>query len=138
MRPGVLLTGLLVACLSTSPGSDSDSGLVITGPPDLSVVVVQSTYQEFAAPDGYHHSQYAIWVANLGDSTPHAGIVFGATGPVFIRTGTTLTRATAASISQGDAIEVWRTGSVSYGAVQAPPGAPCYQGLQIVIVRYTP
>jgi len=138
-RGTVLLTLLLVACQdSTSPGSSHESGLVVPGPPDLSVVVFQSTHQEFDAPDGKHHSQYAIWVGGLGTSSPDAGIVLGAAGPVFIRKGTTLTRTTAASIAPGDAIEVWRTGSVSYGAVQAPPGAPCYHGLQIVIVRYAP
>jgi hypothetical protein len=131
-----VLSALGVACLdSAAPDGVSDTGLVVPGTPDLTVVVFQSTHEEFNAPDGYHHSQYAIWVGGAGALNPDAGVVVGAGGPVFIRSAGELTRTTAAVITAGDTIQVWRSTSVSYGAAQAPPGAPCYEGLQIVIVR---
>lgn len=127
----LLLTALLTGC---QDGTGADTALELSGPPDLTAVVFQSTYESGPSPNGYI-SQYAVWLGAPGATSPDAGIVIGAATPVFVRSGATLTRTTAAAIASGDIIQLWRDASVAYGAVQAPPGQPCYRGEQIVIAR---
>ena len=130
----VLLGSFMFGCAESSSGPKSGDDPFVPGLPDLTVTVVQSTHEEFFAPSGFWISQYAIWIAGPGSPKADAGVVIGETGPVFISSRGTLTRTTAAAIAPGDTIQVWR-GSVAYGAAQAPPGTPCYEGLQIVVVR---
>jgi hypothetical protein len=127
----LLLTALLTGC---QDGTGPDTALDLSEPPDLTAVVFQSTYESGPSPNG-HISQYAVWIGAPGASNPNAGVVIGAATPLFVRSGATLTRTTAAAIASGDLIQLWRDASVAYGAVQAPPGRPCYRGEQIVIVR---
>jgi hypothetical protein len=128
----LVLTALLIGC-QDSAGPDTTT-LELSGPPDLTVAVFQSTHESGFFPGGYV-SQYAVWIGSPGATKADAGVVIGAATPVFVRSGGTLARTTAAAIVPGDVIQVWRDASVTYGAVQAPPGQPCYHGRQIVIVR---
>jgi hypothetical protein len=128
----MLLAALLIGCQDgTGPGTTT---LELPEPPDLTAAVFQSTHESGYFPGGYV-SQYAIWIGTPGATTPNAGLVVGAATPVFVRSNGRLVHATAAAIRPGDLIQVWREASVSYGAVQAPPGQPCYLGRQVIIVR---
>ena len=132
------LRRLLPLALSVLPacqdGTAAEAILVVPGPPDLRVAVFQSTHEDFISPAG-HVSQHALWIGLPSGTRPDAGLVVGSTTPVFIRENGGLSRTTGAAIMAGDLIEVWRDASVAYGAVQAPPGAPCYRSTQIVIER---
>ena len=123
-----------VQLLGCQDAAAPDTELPVTGPPDLAVVVFQSTHESMFSPAGYI-SQYAVWIGSRGAGDAEAGVVIGSAIPVFVRIKGKLTRAGGASIAVGDSIEVWRDGSVGYGAVEAPPGKPCYTGTQVVIVR---
>ena len=127
----LLLFTLLTGCQDSAA---PEVALVLPTPPDMVVIVFQSTHENFYSPVGYV-SQYAVWIGSYGVPRPEAGVVVSASTPVFIRERGGLTRATGAAINPGDVLEVWRDASVAYGAVQAPPGAPCYRGLQVVISR---
>lgn len=127
----VLLTALMLGC---QDGAEPDVSLTLTGPPDLTAVVFQTTYENGSSPEG-PLSQYAVWIGAPGGASADAGVVVGRDTPVFIRAGDRLMHATGGTIAVGDTIEVWRDESVAYGAVEAPPGAPCYRGTQIVILR---
>ena len=127
----LLLSALLTGC---QEGTAPETTLVLSAPPDLTVAVFQSTHESGPSPNGYI-SQYAVWIGNPGATSADAGVVVGAATPVFIRTHGALTRTTGAAIEPGDIIEVWRDSSVAYGAVQAPPGRPCYRGEQVLILR---
>jgi hypothetical protein len=54
---------------------------------------------------------------------------------VFVSSNGKLTRSSVAAIAVGDVIQVWRDASIAYGAVEAPPGKPCYTGTQVVLLR---
>jgi hypothetical protein len=127
----LLLTALLTGC---QDGAGPDTTLVLSGPPNVTAAVFQSTHESGPSPNGYI-SQYAVWIGNPGATSADAGIVVGAATPVFVRFRGELTRTTGATIKAGDIIQVWREASPAYGAVQAPPGRPCYYGKQIVIVQ---
>jgi hypothetical protein len=127
----LLLTTLIAGCQDeTGP----DTTLVLSRPPELTAAVFQSTHESGPSPNG-PISQYAVWIGSPGATNADAGVVVGAGTPVFVRSSGELTRTTGAAIAVGDLIEVWRDASVAYGAVQAPPGQPCYHGTQIVIAR---
>ncbi len=128
----LLLTVLLAGC---QDGTDPNTTLVLTRPPDLTATVFQSTHESGPSPNGGQISQYAVWIGSGGATTADAGVVVGTVVPVFVRSSGKLTRTTGAAIAAGDIIQVWRDASVAYGAVQAPPGQPCYRAMQIVIVQ---
>ena len=126
----LLLTAGAAACQSaTAP----DTSLLLSGAPDLVAVVSKTTYESGPTPGGYV-SQYDIWVAVRPSTAADAGVVVGTSTPVFLSRHGVLARTTGASISIGDSIQVWHDASVAYGAVESPPGAPCYTGTQIVIL----
>jgi len=127
----LMLTVLLAAC---QDGTGPNTALVLSRSPDLRAVVFQSTHESGPTPGGYV-SQYAVWIGSSGAPSADAGVVVGAVTPVFVRSSGKLTRTTGVAIAVGDLIEVWRDTSVAYGAVEAPPGKPCYEGTQIVIMR---
>lgn len=130
-----MLAPLLMAWIAgCRDGTGSNTELVLSGPADLTAVVFQSTHESGYAPGGYI-SQYAVWIGRPGATSPDAGVVVGTETPVFLSTAGELTRVTGADIAEGDMLQVWRDPSVAYGAVQAPPGRPCYLGLQVVIER---
>lgn len=131
---GSLLLLALTAVLGCQDNAAPDTLLAISGPPDLTAAVFRSTHEEFISPVG-PISQYAVWIGLPAGSRPDAGVLVGKTTPVFLRINGGLSQTTGASIRAGDLIQVWRKASVAYGAVQAPPGAPCYQATQIVIER---
>ena len=127
---------LLVLALATPACQDNagpDTTLAVAGPADLKATVFQSTHEEFISPVG-PISQYAVWIG-LPGTRPDAGVLVGAQTPVFLRINGALSRTTGAAITAGDLLQVWRDASVAYGAVQAPPGAPCYHATQVVIER---
>lgn len=137
MRIAALRSLLLLAftaVVGCQENSAPDTTLAISGPPDLTSTVFQSRHEEFISPVG-PISQYAVWIGSPADTRPDAGVLVGAKTPVFLRIHNELSQTTGASIKAGDAIQVWRDGSVAYGAVQAPPGAPCYHATQVVIER---
>jgi len=128
----------LALALSTAACRDSAgpvTTLAIAGAPDFSAVVTSTTYHEFFAPSGSWVSQYEVWVAISPSDTANAGVVVGAARPVFTSTDGVLQRVTAGAITEGDAIQVWRDPTIAYGSAQAPPGAPAYHGMQVVIIR---
>ena len=127
----LLLTAGAAACQSaTAP----DTSLPLPGAPDLVAFVSRTAHESGPTPAGYV-SQYAVWVAVPPSTAADAGVVVGASTPVFLSRHGVLARTTGASISIGDSIQVWHDASVAYGAVQAPPGAPCYTGTQVLILR---
>ena len=132
------LRGVLLLAIATVLGCQENAGpdttLAVSGPPALTAAVFQSTHEEFVSPVG-PISQYAVWIGPPAGTRPDAGVLVGAKTPVFLRINGGLARATGAAIKTGDLIQLWRDSSVAYGAVQAPPGAPCYQATQIVIER---
>jgi hypothetical protein len=128
---------VLVLTLGTAgcqDGTGPGSALVLPGPANLTAVVFQSTHESGFTPAGYV-SQYAIWIGSSGATSADAGLVVGAATPAFVSSNGKLTRTTAAAIAGGDVIQVWRDASVAYGAVEAPPGKPCYTSAQVVIMR---
>jgi hypothetical protein len=128
--PG-LLAALILGC---GGGTEPDTATPLTTPPDLTAVVFRSTYDHEQSPEG-PLSQYDVWIGAPGAASADAGVVVGSDTPVFLRTGDRLSQTSGASIKVGDTIEVWRDGTVAYGAVECPPGAPCYGSTQIVIRR---
>ena len=125
-----LLAAGLAACGSPAgPGSTS-----LSTPPDFTAAVTWVDYQDFYSPAG-HVRQYDLWVATPPGSPANTGVVIGRATPVFLRgPGGNLTPSAPDAIRAGEAIEVWHDATVGYGAVQAPPGAPVYSGIQIVIL----
>lgn len=110
--------------------------LVQTPPPDFVGVVTRNMHEDGWAPAGFYLDQYAVWVAIPPSDTGNAGVVVGKSTPVFVSNRFALARAeNGASIVVGDSIHVWHDRPVAYGAVQAPFGAPCYFGTQIVVFR---
>ena len=105
-----------------------------TDPPDLSAIVFQNTRRSGATPAGFI-TQYELWIGPAGGSGPDAGLVLGEKTPVFQRVGADLRPTTAAALGVGDLIDVWREPGAAYGAVQAPPVAPAYYALQVVVSR---
>jgi hypothetical protein len=130
----LLALALMIQLAGCQDATAPDAELVLTGPPDLTAVVFQSTQESMNSPAGYI-SQYAVWIGSRGAASPDAGVVIGSPTPVFLRSRGKLTSVTAATIAVGDFIKVWRDASVAYGAVEAPPEMPCYTGTQVVIVR---
>ena len=130
----------LVALLLTAPlagcqdGTSPSTTLVLSRPPDLTAVVFQSTHESGPTPGGFV-SQYAVWIGNFSPTSADAGVVVGALTPVFASSSGKLTRTTGEAIAAGDIIQVSRNTSVAYGAEEAPPGAPCHEGTQIVIMQ---
>jgi len=129
----VFVTLGLFACESaTAPAAT----LVQTTSPDFVGVVTRNMHEEGWAPAGFWLDQYAIWVAIPPSDTGNSGVVVGSNVPVFVRNRFGLIRApSGASIALGDSIQVWHNQVVVHGAVQAPFGAPCYDGTQVVVFR---
>src|SRR5262245_5213197 len=126
---------LTVVALAAFAGCDSPTApdeLVVTGAPDLTAVVTHATYESGMTPAGYM-SQYDLWISTSPARTSDAGVVVGSSTPVFIRINGQLHRASSASFKVGDAVQVWHDGTVGYGAVESPPGKPCYVSTQVVI-----
>ena len=108
--------------------------LTESGSADFEAVVIKITHESFFSPAGYV-SQYDVWVAIAPSNHADAGLVLGASTPVFISNDGVLVRATGESIRFGDSVQVWRDSSVGYGAEQAPPDSPCYHATQVLILR---
>jgi hypothetical protein len=110
--------------------------LVITTEPDFSGMVSKSEFEGGISPEG-PMSQYDVWITVPPSSTANAGVVVGRSVPVFLRSDASgLATACGKAIRAGDRIDVWRVPVlVAYGTVEGPPGAPVYEGTQIVINR---
>jgi len=130
-RIALFLTLVTTGC---QDGTGPSTTLVLSRPADLTAVVFQSTHESGPTPGGYV-SQYAVWIGSSGAINPDAGLVVGSETPLFVSSDGKLTRTSAAAIAVGDVIQVWRDASVAYGAVEAPPGKPCYTSTQVVILR---
>jgi hypothetical protein len=122
----------LIGCGEQTPPQD-DPG-ILPGPPNLTAVVFQSTLRSGPTPAGYI-TQYELWIGASGSTAPEAGLVVGEKVPVFQRIEQELIPRTPAAIAVGDLLEVWREPGGAYGSVQAPPGAPAYTALQVIITR---
>jgi hypothetical protein len=127
----VLLLALAGCGDQTRPQGDP---AVLPDPPNLTALVFQSTRRSGATPVGFI-TQYELWIGPPGSTTPEAGLVIGEKTPVFERMNETLIPTTAAAIAVGDLLDVWREPSAAYGSVQAPPGAPAYYALQVIVAR---
>lgn len=125
---------LTLATTGCQDGTGPSTTLVLSRPPDLTAVVFQSTHESGPTPGGYV-SQYAVWIGSSGALNADAGLVVGSATPLFMSSHGKLTRTNAAAIAVGDVLQVWRDASVAYGAVEAPPGKPCYTSTQVVILR---
>ena len=136
MLPLAVAIGIAGCSSPVDPGTSVSPGspLIVSGSPNLTATVTMFTVDSGLTPEGYR-SQYDAWVAIAPSPTANAGVVVAGSTPVFLSTHGILSRVTAASIMVGDAIQVWHGATVVYGAVQAPPGAPAYDGTQIVILR---
>ena len=124
----------ICACSSdpTSPGPGPD---LPSSQPDLAGIAAQVNHESGYTPGGYA-SQYDVWLRVPPDSVPGTGVVIGKSAEVFIEgTGGALTAATAADIQVGDQIEIWKGAGSVYGSDQAPPGAPAYSAVEVVILR---
>ena len=130
LRP-ILLAALILGCGS---GTEPDPATPLTTPPDFTAIVFRSLYDNEQSPEG-QLSQYDVWIGAPGAASADAGVIVGRHTPVFLRVGNTLSQTTGASIRVRDTIDVWSDGSVAYGAVECPPGAPCYGSKQVVIRR---
>jgi hypothetical protein len=130
-----LFLALALATAACRDSAGPATTLAIPAPPDFAAVVTSSTHYEFFAPSGHWISQYDVWVAIPPSDSANAGVVVAAARPVFSSTNGVLERVSPADITLGDSIQVWHDSTLAYGSTQAPPGAPAYHGLQIVIVR---
>ncbi len=132
---GRRLTMLLVLSAAACESATGPAvALVKTTPPDFVGVVTRNMLEAGCTPAGGCGDQYAVWVAIPPSDTGDAGVVVGDSTPIFVSNRFGLARAASGgSIVVGDSIHVWHDWTVAYGAVQAPFGAPCYMGTQIVV-----
>ena len=131
----LIAVSVLIAA-ACSGATSPTATLVLQTNPDLSGNVMKVEYESGNGPGFGPYAQWDIWVLIPPASSANAGVVLPVAAPVFLRSNGGLVTATASQIRVGDRLEVWRDPvHVSYGAVQGPPGAPTYEGTQIVIVR---
>jgi hypothetical protein len=136
-RHRVVLSSLLSALVFGGGACTSATSppLLFATAPDLSGTVSKAEFEGGNGPAG-PYSQYDIWLIVPPASSANAGVVVGTSTPVFVHGNSGLVAVSAAEIRVGDQIQVWRDPiHVAYGAVQGPPGAPTYEGTQIVIMR---
>jgi hypothetical protein len=132
----LIAVSVLTAAACSSATDASTATLVLQTDPDLSGNVIKVEYESGNGPGFGPYSQWDIWVLVPPASSANAGVVLPVAAPVFLRRNGGLATATASQIRVGDRVQVWRDPvHVSFGAVQGPPGAPTYEGTQIVIVR---
>ena len=138
MRPRagrhLLLASSLAALAACTSSTLSDAALAVDTDADFSATVRKSEFEGGNGPAGYY-AQFDVWLAIPPSSSANAGAVVPVKAPVYIRRSGGLVNATAADIHVGDVVEVWHDFRVGYGAVQCPPGAPCYTATQVVIDR---
>ena len=137
----LILLSFAVSLAGCSIGTGPEANLSIAGPPDFSAAVSKVWYEGGNGPGG-PYAQYNVWLAIPPASTTNAGVVVATSAPVFVQSASgRLTVAEAGDIKVGSTIQVWHDRSLTYGAignvgaVQGPPGAPTYSGVQIVIVH---
>jgi hypothetical protein len=141
MRQVAILVGLLVATsVGCKRATDSPLGppaaLVLTRAFDYQGHVTQVTKECGCTPGfGGCGCQYAVWFAKPPATAPDAGVVVGDSTPVFVGGQGLFSRSSGSAVATGDMIQIWTEGGTAYGAVQSPPGTPCYFAAQIVIVR---
>ena len=141
MRHLAILVGLLAATgvgckRATDPATGPPASLVLTRVFDYEGHVTQVTKECGCTPGfGGCGCQYAVWFAKPPATAADAGVVVGDSTPVFVGAQGLFSRSSGSAVSAGDMIEIWTDGSTAYGAVQSPPGTPCYMATQIVIVR---
>lgn len=128
------LTALLLPLAACDAPAGPETRLTVAGAPGFEGVVASVHYESGNTPVG-PMSQYNVWLTLPPTAGPNAGVVVTRGTPVFLQQDGVLLRTTASQILPGDSIQVWHDASVAYGAVEAPPGSPCYVGTQIVIVR---
>lgn len=67
----LLLSALFTGC---QDGTGPNTALVLSRPPDLTVVVLKSTHESGPTPGGYI-SQYAVWIGGSGATSAETGVV---------------------------------------------------------------
>ena len=144
MRHLLILVGLVVAgsagCRASDPVDPAPASLVLTRAFDHRGYVTHVYKQcgESPGPVGYvaHWGcQYNVWFASPPDTVADAGVVAGDSTPVFVGTQGSFYMSAASDIAAGNTIEIWNDWTTAYGAVNCPPGTPCYMATQIVIVQ---
>jgi hypothetical protein len=130
--PYVAAVGVVLVVLGCERATAPVTSLVLTRAADLAGVVMSTTYESGWVPAGFYMRQYDIWVAVRPDTSANAGVVVSVLVPVFVREYGALYRASASVLAVGDSLQIWTDSSVTYGAVEAPPGAPCYFATQVL------
>jgi len=129
---------LVIATACADPGESLGpvASLTFSSAPDLEAKVTQVQFESAIGPGFGAYEQYDVWLAVAPSVTSNAGVVVPKSGPVFVRSADGVIHAgSGATIRTGDAVQIWRTQGVAYGAVQGPPNSPTYEARQIVIVR---
>ena len=145
MRYLAILIGLLVATgvgckRATDPADPAPAPLVLTRVSDYQghVTRVITWCGGFTTPVGWPPNdgcEYNVWYATPPNTAADAGVIVGDSVPVFIGAPGSYYASTPSAIGVGDMIQIWTDGATVWGAVNCPPGTPCYGANQIVIVR---
>jgi hypothetical protein len=130
----LLAASAAVAITACSDSTGPETQLQIAIPSNFVGTVTKVEYEGGNGPAGYY-AQYDVWLVVPPGTTSNAGVVVPVHAPVFTRRGGAVYTADASDIHVGDQLEVWHDEFVGYGAVQAPPGAPAYTAMQVVIIR---
>ena len=118
------LFGLATVVFYSFACSTPTSPRMVTTAPDFTATVSQVTFEAGESPAG-HIEQFDLWVATTPSVVANAGVVVAKSTPVFLQSARNqIVAATPRAIRAGDLLKIWHTISVSYGAAQAPPGAP--------------
>ncbi|MEO8029199.1 MAG: hypothetical protein ABI765_00045 [Gemmatimonadota bacterium] len=135
------LTGLLLAGCSqrTLTGADPDCttslALLRSSVPDLTGQLESVFVDSGNTPAGPRH-QHNLWLTMAPATAPNAGVVVGRATPVFLQRGSGApVPVTACDLAAGDSLVIWHDGSVAYGSVEGPPGAPGYFATQVLVIR---
>ena len=124
---------LIIAFAGCSNGITSPP---ITRAPDFEATVVNVAGETIVSPSGAI-SQTVVWVAIPPATSANAAVIVPESTPVFVQRGTGGATVAAApdAIATAGHIKVWHDQTTSFGAAEAPPGAPAYSAIQLVVVR---
>ena len=133
---GVLSILVALSTLGCTGGVDPVTTLRITTTPDFDATVASVANEVVISPAG-QHSQTNVWVVIPPATSTNAAVIVPNGTPVYLQRASTgvVVSSTADAIMAGDHVRVWHDEKTSFGAVEAPPNAPAYSAIQVVIVR---
>ena len=140
MRHTAMYGVLSILCTLSAAGCSRSVDPVTTPPlataPDFEATVATVARENVVSPAG-PHTQVNMWVVIPPATSSNAGVTVPDATPVFLQSGSAgvLTSSTADAIVAGDHVRVWHNENTSFGAAEAPPNAPAYSAIQLVIVR---